>query len=555
MLTAQEVARHLLRLLIPVVWDEPRQRRSVVILVLMACISGVMGLVWPLATRSAVDLLVEASWSRFLAYCAILTAALASQAVVGYYSSRMSTVLVQHFVRFLRDRCYASHLAHAAFGRSETGESLVLMTSDCGRVGSLAIGIVSGTTVTLLALLGTVVAMALMSPMLLVLCAVPTLILAWVYQVMEPQLLQGSQRERVAAGRLSTIVKDHLDKATVLHGLRGGTHSLNSIRARLNECRDASTELAVTHARLQLTVSFISITGQLMVLAYGGVLFLGGAITLGTVFAFGALFSRLFGPVGSLWGIRGSLNSTAPSVERVYRSLHGTDAPQLPTVLRDIEGLLSRVRSELAPGCIVGLTGPVGAGKSTICLAMMTDTAQSALRDGCQQSVLYLPQNARLPRGTLRAVLTMGLDPDLAEASLVEALADARLIERVRALPEGLDTELGPGGVELSAGETQQLLLARSLIDSYDLIILDETTSSLDTDTALHILARLKNRLESTRGRALVVTHRSDETAVLDRRLVLEGNRVSLVGAQEAGTSSAPLIAADDLEIGGATYG
>jgi ABC-type multidrug transport system fused ATPase/permease subunit len=544
-LAARTSAKYLLRLLRPALWEDIRQRKSLGALVLMACISGVMGLVWPLATRTAIDLLVEASWSRFLIYCAVLTTALASQAVVGYYSSMISSVLVQGFVRSLRDRCFASHLAFAAFGRSETGESLVTMINDCGRVGSLSVGIVSSVSVTLLALIGTVAAMAVMSPVLLMLCVVPTVVLAWAYQSMEPQLIQRSQREREAAGRLSSIAKDHLDKARVLRGLRGEVHSLEAIRVKLDECRDSSIGLAMTHARLQLIASSISIVGQLLVLAYGGVLFLSDSITLGTVFAFGALFSRLFGPVGSLWGIRGSLNSAAPSIERVYRSLFGDQAPELPRILDNLGGLVQAVNAELTPGRCVGLTGPVGAGKSTICLALMIESWQASAGEGPQQAVLYLPQNAQLPRCTVRAILTMGRGSAIPDSHLMEALEIVRLAPRIRAYPQGLDIELGPSGVDLSAGETQQLLLARAALDSYDLVILDESTSSLDTQTALGILAHLKGCIRSTGGRVLVVTHRREEIAVLDGQLILEGGalRPGLVGdAPAASTLQAAAI-------------
>lgn len=548
-MTARASARLLVEIMTPTIWDDLRQRQLLFILTVMALLSGLMGLVWPLATRTAIDLLVEASWGRFLIYCGLLAGAVASQATVSYLSTRLSANLVYGLVRSLRERSYTNHLLLAAIGPSDTGDSLVTINGDCGRVGSLTIGIISSVSVTLLSFLGTVVAMALMSPPLLLLSILPAILLAWLYATHEPSLVAGSQRQRVAAGRLSAIVKDHLDNARVLRGLRGEASSVESVGARLEDCMGAGIGLAFIQARLQFIASGVLLLGQLLVLVYSGALLLAGSITLGTVFAFGTLFSRLLGPVGALWGLRNTLNTAAPSIERVHRSLFRDQMAELPQTIADIDRLIDRVRSEFASGCTIALTGPVGAGKSTLCLALMIKSWRGEPGNQALRAVLYLPQNAQLPRGTVRSILTMGLRAAPSDAQLAASLSAVFLSQRMRLLQHGLDTEIGPGGTDFSAGETQQLFLARTLLDDYDLLILDEATSSLDPETALAILKHLKQRVRLSRGRLLVVTHQQAEVDLMDRHVRLEGGQLYLRDVKSEVPTFSSKAAGSDLEF------
>ncbi|MDQ7794318.1 MAG: ATP-binding cassette domain-containing protein [bacterium] len=109
----------------------------------------------------------------------------------------------------------------------------------------------------------------------------------------------------------------------------------------------------------------------------------------------------------------------------------------------------------------------------------------------------------------------------------MEALDSVDLTARVMSFPGGIDTSLGANNVELSAGETQKLLLARAALAHYDLLILDEALSSLDSATALMILRRLKDTFcRGNRGGVLLVTHRESEVALMDEYYTLENGEL-----------------------------
>lgn len=134
------------------------------------------------------------------------------------------------------------------------------------------------------------------------------------------------------------------------------------------------------------------------------------------------------------------------------------------------------------------------------------------LQQGWRKCIAYIPQESQIQNGTLRENLSWGnLEPS--DEEIDQALSQAALLEFVRRLPEGLDTEVGERGVKLSGGEKQRLALARALLRRPQLLILDEATSALDADNQRLVI----NSIRALRGRitVLIVTHRSDELSGL----------------------------------------
>ncbi|MGA0532907.1 thiol reductant ABC exporter subunit CydC [Hansschlegelia sp. KR7-227] len=198
-------------------------------------------------------------------------------------------------------------------------------------------------------------------------------------------------------------------------------------------------------------------------------------------------------------------------------------------VLRDLD-------LTVAPGERVSVEGASGAGKSTLaCLLMrLADPDQGGVRLAGRDlrtiaeperlaSVALLEQNAPIFQGTVRDNLAIG-GPDASDEQMWEALARARVADVVRALPGGLDAELGEAGTSLSAGEGRRLCLARVLLSRAPTLLLDEPTSGLDRETEL---AFLKDLSAATRGRAvLLITHADLPDGVVDRRLRLREGRL-----------------------------
>jgi len=197
---------------------------------------------------------------------------------------------------------------------------------------------------------------------------------------------------------------------------------------------------------------------------------------------------------------------------------------------------LDDVSFEVPAGGFVGVVGPSGAGKSTVLklLFRFYDPAEGRVvvdgqdvRDVTQASLRarlgLVPQDVALFNDTLRANIAYA-KPTASEAEILEAAERAQLADFIRALPKGLETRVGERGLKLSGGEKQRVAVARAILLDPPILVLDEATSSLDSDTEREVQAALN---EAARGRTTIaVAHRLSTIAGADRIYVLEDGRV-----------------------------
>jgi ATP-binding cassette, subfamily C, bacterial CydD len=251
-------------------------------------------------------------------------------------------------------------------------------------------------------------------------------------------------------------------------------------------------------------------------------------------------------------------SSRAPVPHDDLSPAHGASATPLPEVVLDRvtvrsstedRALLKDVSLTLTPGEHLAVVGPSGAGKTTLIRVLLGAQAVSdgevraanrSLNDWSQQAwrrqLAWVGQQPRLFHGTLRENIALGR-PDASVRAVEDAARKARVLDFARALPQGLDTEVGELGVGLSGGQIQRVALARALVKDAPLLLLDEPTANLDIENERLVLEGLA---ALTTGRTVVsVTHRLDACRKADRVAVLVRGRLVQLG------SHAELAAAD----------
>jgi ATP-binding cassette subfamily B protein len=311
-----------------------------------------------------------------------------------------------------------------------------------------------------------------------------------------------------------------------------------------------------------------------MVYGFGGLMAVSGGLTVGTLLALTALLARLYGPLTSLSNVRVDVMTALVSFERVFEVLdlqplvtERAGARSLPDgpVRVELDGVAFRYPSadevslaslesvasgdrkgtgpvlrdvsfEAAPGQLVALVGPSGAGKSTITalVARLYDPSAGAVRinavdlreatlESVAKTVGMVTQEAHLFHDTIATNLRYAA-PDATDDELVAALKAAQVWPLVSGLPEGLDTVVGDRGHRLSGGEKQRLALARLLLKGPGLIVLDEATAHLDSESEAAVQRALDTAL---RGRtAIVIAHRLSTVRGADQILVVDGGRI-----------------------------
>lgn len=352
--------------------------------------------------------------------------------------------------------------------------------------------------------------------------------------------------------------------------------------ARAARVRDIGVRIAVNRALFFVMLTAMASLATAMVYGVGGIMAVEGTMTVGTLLALAALLARLYGPLTAISNVHVDILTALVSFARLFELLdmpstisEVPDARPLPSgealsvelddvhftypgadeiSLLSLEGgttgdreesgpVLQGVSLRAEPGQLIALVGPSGAGKSTITslVTRFYDPTSGAVRIGDQdlreatlasvsETVGMVTQEAHLFHDTLRNNLAYA-KPDATEEEMLAALDAARILPLVATLPAGLDTIVGDRGHRLSGGEKQRFAIARLLLKSPAVIILDEATAHLDSESEVAVQRALDAALE---GRtAIVIAHRLSTIRAADQILVVDEGRVVERGTHE----------------------
>lgn len=306
--------------------------------------------------------------------------------------------------------------------------------------------------------------------------------------------------------------------------------------------------------RVQALTKFVQYTQQGLMLALGALLAIDGKISAGAMVASNALMGNALRPIGLIVATWGQFIATRESFARLEAVL-GTDIPDDDRLhsgelrgqlsLQDLVALtpdrktqiLKGLNAEFKAGEVIVVMGPSGAGKSTLArclLGIWPQTSGRVLVDGLPidqwsreslgPQVGYLPQDIELFDGTIAE--NIARFADVPDATVVEAAQRTGIHEMILRLPKGYDTPIGEAGGLLSGGQRQRLGLARAILGSPKLVVLDEPSANLD-DAGEAALLRTVQELKAAGTTVFMIVHQRHLIGVADRALVLEAGQVS----------------------------
>lgn len=371
---------------------------------------------------------------------------------------------------------------------------------------------------------------------------------------------ESNRRIRTAVARINSHLQENVTGVPVLQLFNREEQSAREFAAINRSHMDAFKDSITAYGWFYPVVEFLGMFALALLLAYGGLRVRSGELTLGVLVAFLQYGMRFFGPIQDLSEKYNILQSAMAAAERVFALLDepvGVRPPANPTPVPARGGLafqdvwfaykgedwvLRGVSFHVDPGETVAVVGHTGAGKTTLASLAQRfyDVQRGAVLYGgvdvrefdmreLRRRFGVVPQDPHLFTGTLRENLELGRPAS--EAAIQAAVERVNLAPFVQSLPGGLAYEVRERGAGLSTGQKQLVAFARALARDPEFLILDEATSSVDTETEMKIRDALDHLVE---GRtSIIIAHRLSTIQRADRILVMHRGQVRETGTHQ----------------------
>ena len=559
-------------------------RALIAVFLVLTVIDAALVVVTPLLIKRLVDdgILKQDGGLVTLIALAIAAVALVDAALAvgqGYLSSRIGEGLIYD----LRTTVFAhvQRMSVAFFTRAQTGALVSRLNNDVIGAQRAFTSTLSSTVSNTISVIVVGIAMLALSWQVTLLC-LSLFPFLWLASRWVGKNLAGLTRQQMEGNaELGNTMTERFNVGGALllklFGRRGDEDALFAGKAAV--VRDLGVRIALITRVFGASLMLLPALATALVYGVGGHLAIQQTLTVGTLLALATLLLRLLGPLQGLSNVRIDVMTALVSFERVFEVLdlpsmvqEKPDAVVLPkgagrvefdhvafrypradevslaslesvarTESRDTGEVLRDVSFVAEPGQMVALVGPSGAGKTTMThlVARLYDVTGGAVRVGghdvrdvtlesLEEAVGYVTQDAHMFHDSIRANLAYAR-PDATDDEIWAALEAAQIARLVRSLPDGLDTVVGDRGYRLSGGERQRLAIARLLLKAPGIVVLDEATAHLDSESEVAVQRALDQALE---GRtSLVIAHRLSTIRSADLILVVDDGRVVQAGS------------------------
>jgi ATP-binding cassette subfamily B protein len=497
-----------------------------------------------------------------LAALIVFTALLSSAGAI--IRGRIAAKLGSSVLHDIRAQLYAhlQRLSVSYFDKREVGAVMSRVQNDVGALQNFLLDTAESFILNTLTILCVVSIFFYFSPLLTLLVLLPVPGVIFFTNRYWRGLMKLWRRVWHQNSSLGAGLADALGGVRVVRAFGAEEREVGKFVGRSATLRDATMNVETKAASFYPLMGFLMGLGMPMVLFFGGMQVLNGSIQFGTLFLFTSLLGRLYDPIQQLTRQTNQITRSMTAAERVFEVLD-TD-PEVreiaePVHIERLEGrvefqnvsfgyektrpVLKEVNLKVEPGEMIGLVGHSGAGKSTLInlLLRFYDVTEGSLlidgtdirdikREDLRQQIGVVLQESYLFHGTIFANIAYG-KPGASPVEVMEAAKAAFAHDFIVGFPDGYDTLCGERGTRLSGGERQRIAIARAILHNPRILILDEATASVDTQTEASIQGALQNLVQ---GRTtFAIAHRLSTLRNASRLVVIDGGKVVEVGTHD----------------------
>jgi ATP-binding cassette, subfamily B, bacterial MsbA len=548
--------RDLLRLL---AFTRP-YRGKLTIALLSLLIAGGLGLAFPQLVRQIIDAaFLEHDGDKLNRLAAGLIGLFAFQAGFSFLRSYLLSYTGERIVADVRTQLFThlTNLPFSFFATRRVGELTSRLASDVSVIQTVTTGSLTELLRMSLVLFGGIAIIAITNPRLtlLMLLIVPIVMVSAQYYGRYVRRMSTRVQDRLAEA--NSVLQESLSAIRIVQSFVREDYERKRYQERIQEALRLAVRRAVASGGFVAFIIVVVYSGIVVVLWFGSRMVASGEITAGQLMAFVLYTFLVSGAIGGMSELYGQFQSAIGATRRVFELLDtkpeivdAPDALPLEKVRGQVEicdvtftypderaiEVLADVSIKAQAGEIIALVGPSGAGKSTLVTLIprfYDVTGGAILVDGLDIRTLRLrdlrgaiavvPQETTLFGGTIRENIAYG-KLDASEEQIEAAAHAAHAHEFVSEFPDGYSTIVGERGVKLSGGQRQRIAIARALLKDPAILILDEATSSLDSESERLVQDALETLME---GRTtFVIAHRLSTVRRADRIVVLNGGRI-----------------------------
>jgi len=465
----------------------------------------------------------------------------------------------------LRNKTY-EHLQSLSlefFGGRRTGDLISRVSSDTERICDFLSQQLLDFITDLIMIILTAAILFSIDPMMATVALLPFPLIAWLVQYVRTQLRQGFARGSAAWAEMVNVLADTIPGIRVVKAFAQEKREIDRFATRNQNVYEANTRVNRLWAAFAPIITLLTEFGLLIIWGFGAYRVASGAITIGVLLAFVAYIGRLYVRLDSMSRMLAQAQRAAASTHRIFEILDRVPSvaeatKPIPVGLKSngrVEGaievrnvcfrygtrqVITNVNLSIRPGEMIGLVGPSGAGKSTFVnlICRFYDCASGSILvdgndirsypiSGYRSNIGIVLQEPFLFFGSIADNIAYGC-PNASRSEIVAAARAARAHDFILRLPDGYDSLVGERGQSLSGGERQRISIARALLTDPRILILDEATSAVDTETEREIQQALDFLVQ---GRTTVaIAHRLSTLRKADRIVVMEKGKITEIG-------------------------
>ncbi len=556
MQTSSHALDRLWKLLAPRKWQ-------VIGLSLLLTLTSVLNQVSPQFVRIVIDELIPRGEARLFLWLALaMLVFYLTSAAIGYAAMYLSFAFTQNVISDVRMDAYSRllKLPLARFTKERSGSLVSRVVSDVNALENMIQAGASRLFGQLFSIVVVLVILFVMDWFLALLSVVVVAFMGGSTAAYQGPLRRAARKIRSRVGDMTATASEAIGNIGVVKTFANENLEFDNFRAE----NDSYVDLNLSRRKqVGLMEGFVGLSAELglaALLLIGGWRIVQGGLTIGELSAFLLYLNNLIGPVRSVMFFNNSLQAGMAALERVDSLLEDTpesegDVERVPnsrvafdevhfSYPESEQEALRGLSFDVSPGSTIALVGPSGAGKSTVIrlLSRLYDPTEGAVRlggidlrdytlDTLRGAVAVVPQDPTLFSGTVSDNIRYA-KPDASRAEVEEAAQLANAHGFISELPKSYDTEIGERGVKLSGGQKQRVAIARAILKEASVLILDEATSSLDTESEALIQDALDKLFARRHGvSTLIIAHRLSTVQGADKIWVLERGKV-----REAGT-------------------